>query len=118
MSLPRGEDYRADLEWVVSSSMKSTTTLMGQVNEDLGAEERPATLDVDAEFGGREARLELERKFLRKLDMRMSILVLIYVLNYVRPVFSVKLCCRQRLFLYRSIGVTFRESCDIPRSVT
>jgi len=46
---------------------------------DAGA----APLDVDAEFGGREARLVLERKLLRKLDVRMSILVLIYILNYV-----------------------------------
>jgi hypothetical protein len=40
--------------------------------------------DTEAEFGGREARLNLERRLLRKLDMRMSILVLIYILNYVR----------------------------------
>lgn len=40
--------------------------------------------DTEAEFGGREARLNLERKLLRKLDVRMSILVLIYILNYVR----------------------------------
>ncbi|KAI9467094.1 MFS general substrate transporter [Lactarius psammicola] len=40
-------------------------------------------LDIDAEFGGREARLRLERRLLRKLDMRMSILILIYILNYV-----------------------------------
>jgi hypothetical protein len=40
--------------------------------------------DTEAEFGGREGRLNLERKLLRKLDMRMSILVLIYILNYVR----------------------------------
>lgn len=39
--------------------------------------------DTEAEFGGREGRLTLERKLLRKLDMRMSILVLIYILNYV-----------------------------------
>ena len=44
-----------------------------------------APLDVDAEFGGREARLLLERKLLRKLDVRMSILVLIYIFNTVRP---------------------------------
>jgi hypothetical protein len=49
---------------------------------DVGA--APPTLDVDAEFGGREARLVLERRLLRKLDVRMSILVLIYILNYVR----------------------------------
>jgi hypothetical protein len=40
--------------------------------------------DTEAEFGGREARLNLERKLLRKLATRMSILVLIYILNYVR----------------------------------
>lgn len=39
--------------------------------------------DTEAEFGGREARLNLERKLLCKLDVRMSILVLIYILNFV-----------------------------------
>lgn len=52
------------------------------------------TLDVDAEFGGQEARRSLERKLLRKLDVRMSMLVLIYILNYVRP-----LCCLAPRFL-------------------
>ena len=42
-----------------------------------------ATSDPDAEFGGAEARRELERKLLLKLDARMSILVIIYILNYV-----------------------------------
>ncbi len=50
-----------------------------------GMEQAHPDIDSDeAEFGGREARLNLERRLLRKLDMRMSILVLIYVLNYVR----------------------------------
>ena len=40
-------------------------------------------LDLDAEFGGLEARRKLERKLLWKLDLRMSILVVIYILNYV-----------------------------------
>lgn len=39
--------------------------------------------DPDAEFGGAEARQALEKKLLRKIDMRMSILVVIYILNYV-----------------------------------
>ncbi|TFK28785.1 sugar transporter [Coprinopsis marcescibilis] len=39
--------------------------------------------DRDAEFGGTEARKILEKKFLLKLDLRMSILVLIYILNYI-----------------------------------
>jgi len=37
----------------------------------------------DEEFGGPEARQTLERKLLWKLDMRMSILIIIYILNYV-----------------------------------
>ena len=32
----------------------------------------------------RASRVALERKLVRKLDVRMSILVLIYILNYVR----------------------------------
>lgn len=39
--------------------------------------------DPDAEFGGHEERIRMEKKLLRKLDARMSILVIIYILNYV-----------------------------------
>ncbi|KAG5646602.1 hypothetical protein DXG03_002906 [Asterophora parasitica] len=39
--------------------------------------------DPDAEFGGAEARKVLERKLLWKVDARMSILVFIYILNYI-----------------------------------
>lgn len=41
--------------------------------------------DTDDEFGGSEARKALERKLLWKIDLRMSILVVIYILNYVNP---------------------------------
>lgn len=54
-------------------------------------EQAPRDTD-EAEFGGREGRLNLERKLLRKLDMRMSILVLIYILNYVRLPFVIWFC--------------------------
>ncbi|KIK65313.1 hypothetical protein GYMLUDRAFT_239857 [Collybiopsis luxurians FD-317 M1] len=37
----------------------------------------------DAVFGGTEARKKLERSLLRKLDTRMTILILIYILNYI-----------------------------------
>ncbi|KAG2143398.1 MFS general substrate transporter [Suillus bovinus] len=40
-------------------------------------------LDVDAEFGGIEARNKLERRLLWKLDLHMSMLVLIYILNFI-----------------------------------
>lgn len=42
------------------------------------------TVVGDEEFGGTEARKILEKKLLRKLDLRMSILIVIYILNYVR----------------------------------
>ena len=38
---------------------------------------------TDEDFEGTEARLKLEKKLLRKLDMRMSILIIIYILNFV-----------------------------------
>jgi hypothetical protein len=37
----------------------------------------------DEEFGGTEERRRMEKKLLRKLDARMSILIIIYILNYV-----------------------------------
>jgi hypothetical protein len=39
--------------------------------------------DPDAEFGGLEARRIMEKKLLWKVDLRMSIMVVIYILNYV-----------------------------------
>lgn len=60
--------------------------------EELDAENRPLLIPslivpesgtFDAEFGGKEERALLERSLLRKLDRRMSILVLIYILNYI-----------------------------------
>ncbi|KAI1786687.1 MFS general substrate transporter [Ganoderma leucocontextum] len=39
--------------------------------------------DPDAEFGGHEARQQLERKLVRKIDLRMFILTVIYILNYI-----------------------------------
>ena len=46
-------------------------------------EEKRVDVDADAEFGGPEGRQRLEKKLLLKLDLRMSILVVIYILNYV-----------------------------------
>ena len=41
------------------------------------------SLDPDVEFGGTKARKKLERRLLFKLDVRMSILVVIYLLYSV-----------------------------------
>lgn len=40
----------------------------------------------DLPTGNRHARDDLERRLLRKLDLRMSIIVVIYTLNYVSRV--------------------------------
>ncbi|KIJ64094.1 hypothetical protein HYDPIDRAFT_40740 [Hydnomerulius pinastri MD-312] len=39
--------------------------------------------DANADFGGPEGRKILERKLIAKLDLRMSILIVIYILNYI-----------------------------------
>ena len=48
-----------------------------------------ASGDPNAEFGGTEARNTLEKKLLLKIDLRMSILILIYILNYVSATYPV-----------------------------
>ena len=53
-------------------------------------------LDPDGEFGGTEARKRLEKKLLLKLDVRMSILVVIYILNYVSRTRRMSFCCESR----------------------
>lgn len=71
-----------------------------------------APRDIEAELGGREARLVLERKLLRKLDMRMSILVLIYILNYVRLPITVRFG-EVLISVHRSTGIMHRETCSV-----
>lgn len=59
-----------------------STKVAGKDIEDSRVDHELST-DIDAEFGGTEERKRLEKKLLRKLDMRMSILIIIYILNYV-----------------------------------
>lgn len=54
-----------------------------QERGSISSKAESRTKDQDAEFGGPEARKILEKKFLWKLDLRMSIMVVIYILNYV-----------------------------------
>ncbi|KAH7337434.1 MFS general substrate transporter [Rhizoctonia solani] len=54
--------------------------------EDNGIIDSPfkgPDLDSDAEFGGTEERKRLEKKLVRKIDARMSIMVIIYILNSI-----------------------------------
>lgn len=60
---------------------------MADFNNEKGDEKREsngsvAAVDPDAQYGGHEARLALEKKLLWKVDLRMSILIFIYILNY------------------------------------
>ncbi|RDB22569.1 hypothetical protein Hypma_010246 [Hypsizygus marmoreus] len=65
----------------MSSSLHSNEKDLEQ--EQNGQTYDPHAEDPDAEFGGTEARRKLERRLLWKVDARMSILVVIYILNYI-----------------------------------
>lgn len=95
---------------------------MDRTSEELDTEERSVGIvrdvetDFDFEFGGREARLILERRLLRKLDLRMSILVLIYILNYVRLVTTVRFYGSHPSHLHPQVdrnNVSFVLSCPL-----
>lgn len=84
-----------------SSELKRDSSL-SKGDADLDQTEVDVVADPDAEFGGHEARKVMEKKLLRKLDARyvqaccpreesladifsrMCILIIIYILNYVR----------------------------------
>ena len=95
--------------WASADSERALleVSLMGQ---DLELDTGTAPLDVDAEFGGREARLLLEQRLLRKLDVRMFILVLVYTFNYVGP-FQHSFVGRLTtlIFVHRSTEIMLRE---------
>ena len=55
-----------------------------QKGSSISHQEKADSVNEDAEFGGPEARKRLEKKLLLKVDLRMSIMVVIYILNYVR----------------------------------
>ena len=62
--------------------MKSDA-VTGDTRIEQSESDSPDIRYYDAEFGGPEERGRLEKKLLRKIDTRMSILVVIYILNYV-----------------------------------
>jgi hypothetical protein len=62
--------------------MKSDADIGGARAEHAGGNSSDVR-DCDTEFGGPEERKRLEKKLLRKIDARMSILIVIYILNYV-----------------------------------
>ncbi|KAF8627182.1 hypothetical protein AX15_004500 [Amanita polypyramis BW_CC] len=61
--------------------------MSASVEENVAVEDKASidqsSKDPNAEFGGTEARKALEKKLLLKLDLRMSIMVVIYILNYI-----------------------------------
>lgn len=73
------------------SDLKDNVDATVEKVEDLESVQ-VAEEDPDAEFGGAEARRKLERKLLLKLDARMFILVIIYILNYVSISYQNCLC--------------------------
>lgn len=58
--------------------------------------------DPDFEFGGADARKVLEHQLLRKLDRRMAILILIYILNCASLVIRRHMDCSHYLDIDRN----------------
>jgi len=63
--------------------MMKSDAVTGDTRVVRSGSDSPDSRYYDAEFGGSEERGRLEKKLLRRIDARMSILVLIYILNYV-----------------------------------
>lgn len=70
-----------------SEGLGSRTPLLKDIAEDETLEV-VSVEDIDDELDDPLTRSELERGLLWKLDKRMSILVLIYILNFVRNTYS------------------------------
>lgn len=70
-----------------SGSLKNVDKSEKVQVRDIKDDDSSRSDEPERGFGGPEARRHLERKLLRKLDARMSILVVIYILNYV------SICC-------------------------
>ena len=64
-------------------SLERSQSVASKEEAELGYSKEIDIAGGDEDFGGTEERRKMERKLLRKLDMRMSILVVIYILNYV-----------------------------------
>ena len=83
------QDFQASKRRIhrLSISRLATGTLISFVLQlpqeiDASADEH-ADDGPDGEFGGPELRAVLEKRLVRKIDTRMAILVVIYILNYV-----------------------------------
>lgn len=78
MSAKSPAQGRVENAFTPLSQTPTISTTMGHPVTSWDEEE-----DYDTEFGGTVARRELEKKLLWKIDKRMSILLLIYILNIV-----------------------------------
>ena len=66
-------------------TLQKSQSISSKVEEaEAGWSKTQDVVGTDEDFGGTENRKIMERKLLRKLDARMSILIIIYILNYVR----------------------------------
>lgn len=65
----------------------------GDIHSQHAGSNSPEPCNHEEAFGDPEERKRLEKKLLRKIDARMSILIVIYILNYVGLSLSLKLSC-------------------------
>lgn len=75
-------------------ALQKTQSISSKAEDaEIGWSKQDAVSNTDDDFGGTESRKQMERKLLRKLDLRMSILIAIYILNYV-CVYCFRAACR------------------------
>ena len=71
-------------EQLVCCFILISSSYQAQDEIDINGYPESSAEDGDRAFGGHQARKDLEKRVLRKIDIRMSMLVLIYILCYVR----------------------------------
>ncbi|KIP07682.1 hypothetical protein PHLGIDRAFT_19109 [Phlebiopsis gigantea 11061_1 CR5-6] len=65
-------------------SLERTKSVTSKAEDaEIGFSKGKGISGTDEDFGGAEERKKMERKLLLKLDARMSILIVIYILNYI-----------------------------------
>jgi len=65
------------------SPRASTEQLLGDTDIHPRVEDCRASTDTDSSFGDSLKRHELEKRLLRKLDLRVAFLVIVFIMNFV-----------------------------------
>ena len=97
------------------SSQASTDRLLGDVEINPDIEEYGTSMHIrhhpDTVLGGSERRRQVEKKLLRKLDYRLTFLLLVYIMNCVSFLSSFSHISGNLTGNLRWTGVIYRKAC-------